>query len=598
MGRYFHVRSPHLLCRYSSALGIVTWWCKKAQCDRVFQGLKIEIFSPNETRSQTTNKRQVPPSNQETDQIQSHFTVVEMIPEVGSTHGNSPAILAAHSNGLMSHRAVEQFHLPPFLRAMLLGMGLLVVLSVRSSEIFTRHFTASVVNERSVWEASVELKAILGEQNSWELMKERQLTQKQGDDQHPQLLEEEIGQNVLKQRLFVDAKTLSPFDIFSASWWQSRERFLAFDAINGIKSVEDDAFGPIYKAGKGIDDACVTRDLLDFCVEHLSRWWKLAGGENWRHPRAPGYQVYQWTLEKLSNYTQRRRSQPLLDDIMNTTLAIVPLGLKDGKAELEQQLWATSLAATLASLLIHSVARVVMVGHYKNDTQMARQALEQLVGGNITILSSDIDGYWETKIGDTELAFVRTDHIESELVSENIPRGALVDLQEALRGVNSVPYLGSTISDGRFRYIFLTEADQILNARLSHPFLVAMDEGGIVIPHRVQPIPHPQDLGHLQASPHILSWPSHKTVISLNASTADRCCDTGEHQDGYRRVCPGRWFFCDYGQANGTFRHLDEYSLISLTDGTGIVALAGNQHSRRCTPMVQTNSNSGGSCLA
>jgi len=45
-----------------------------------------------------------------------------------------------------------------------------------------------------------------------------------------------------------------------------------------------------------------------------------------------------------------------------------------------------------------------------------------------------------------------------------------------------------------FGYSFLTEADQILQARLSNAFLEQLQQDLVVVPHRLQPIPHPDDL--------------------------------------------------------------------------------------------------------
>ena len=116
---------------------------------------------------------------------------------------------------------------------------------------------------------------------------------------------------------------------------------------------------------------------------------------------------------------------------------------------------------------------------------------------------------------------------------------------------------------------------------------------GILIPHRVQPMLHPQDLHGLKLARHVNSLPGHKTVIALDSSRGDGCCDTGQFQKGYKAVCKSLWYQCDYYTKNATFAHLDEYDFISLTTGTGIVALAGNQHSRRCIPKRNSNSNDG-----
>ena len=93
----------------------------------------------------------------------------------------------------------------------------------------------------------------------------------------------------------------------------------------------------------------------------------------------------------------------------------------------------------------------------------------------------------------------------------------------------------------------------------------------------------PDDLRGLNLTQAMRSLPGHKKVISLDA--ADACCDTGYHQANYGKVCRSHWFRCGYSEKNASFHHLDEYDFISLTAGTGIVTLAGNQHSRKCEPV-------------
>lgn len=386
-------------------------------------------------------------------------------------------------------------------------------------------------------------------------------------------------------RLFLKGDELTIKDMFSASWWERIDRFLDFDAENEINIVEDDSFKPILKAGHGHADVRMTRDLLDFCVEHLSKWWKDAGGET------PAY-----ARDVLFEYTQRIQSQsmhppiirpPQQDEYMNTTIAVIPYGVKDESSEEMMQLWGSALAATMTSLLNHGVARIVVVGYYQTDAILARTVFEQLSGTETPWQPTDdhTHNHFETKVGSSEIAFVHTDHVKSMYVSENIPKGALVGLQDALAGrsANPSPYLGDASPD-RFQYVFLTESDQILHARITPDFLAEMDKGRILVPHRGQPMPHPDDLKGLQLSKSIKSLPGHKKVMALD-SASDSCCDTGYHQEGYQKVCNSHWFRCDYGKLYAKFSHLDEYEFISLSQGTRVVLLAGNQHSRKCTPV-------------
>jgi len=61
---------------------------------------------------------------------------------------------------------------------------------------------------------------------------------------------------------------LTEHDMFSASWWQPVERFLEFP-VHKIGIVEDDTFKPLNLAGRGRSDGRMTRDWLDFAIEHL-----------------------------------------------------------------------------------------------------------------------------------------------------------------------------------------------------------------------------------------------------------------------------------------------------------------------------------------
>lgn len=392
-------------------------------------------------------------------------------------------------------------------------------------------------------------------------------------------------QHKISDQLFLKGRELNGLDTFSASWWERTERFLEFNPSVQIHSVEDDAFKPIQKAGKGHHDVRMTHDLLDFSVEHLSQWWKYAGRDTLAYAHA-----------KLDNYTARIRSQPKLqDNYMNTTIAVIPYGVKDKTDAKSKGLWAAALAGTMTSLLNHGIARIIIVGHYKTDETLVRRVFGQLLESKIDNSDYDEkDRHFETRIGASEVAFVHTDNVNSTLIRQNIPKGALVGLQDALAGRsdNAVKYLGRAPVQAmeHFQFVFLTEADQILNARITPEFLTEMQEqNGIIIPHRLQPMPHPQDLQGLRLARHMNSLPGHKDVVALDAAKGDGCCDTGYHQEGYTKVCTSKWFQCDYFPINATFHHLDEYDFMSLTQGMGIVLLAGNQHSRQCIPRKSNN---------
>ena len=125
----------------------------------------------------------------------------------------------------------------------------------------------------------------------------------------------------------------------------------------------------------------------------------------------------------------------------------------------------------------------------------------------------------------------------------------------------------------------MTEADQILHARLSVAFEEEMRSGQVIVPHRLQPIPHSKDIRTF-SNKHLYGDEYHAPPISLSRSLdADACCDTLEHYG--ERTCENFWWVCGYD--TGNFSYFEPFEFIQLTQGgTGIVTLAGNEHGRMC----------------
>ena len=370
---------------------------------------------------------------------------------------------------------------------------------------------------------------------------------------------------------FMDMSELSQRknDVFSAAWWQTTERFLSAK-LEMIKNVEGDCFIPINFAGAGMEDARKTRDYLDFSIEHLSKWWKMT--------EAPGMK---YAIDRLKSYIQRNVIKPE-SSIMNTTLALIPYGVEDKADESSKRMWKTSLSATIVSLIKQGVPRVVVVGTYETDAALTSQVFTELSMDRLEP-SRQFETVLETT--GTELAYVHTDDVDSYYTKINVPKGALFGLRDALKGeADPTPYLGTGDKE-RFEYVYMTEADQILNARLTTDFLDVLNDGRVIIPHRLQLIPHAQDVDQL---PEQIKHFPHDPVKYLDADT-DSCCDTGSHMEGHETICLGHWFQCGFGgKTAGDFSHLEDYEFISLTQGTGIVSLAATNQSRRCAPVQQS----------
>jgi hypothetical protein len=383
----------------------------------------------------------------------------------------------------------------------------------------------------------------------------------------------------------------SESDVYAGSWWQSVPRFLEVD-ITAIGNLEGNSFAAIYSAGRSISDAQMTRDYLDFAVEHLSKWWRM-GGE-------PAMAL---AIGKLQSYIQRTL-QKTSSSVMNSTLAILPFHVSVKRGAVDKQMEATSLAATMALLLQHGVGRIVAVGYNQEDFKYAQIVFRQLLRygqdeHNMTMTASlmhpshtehNINGTTEASavcppfsviFGSTELAFIHMTDMNSTNAGKNVPRGALKGLQTALlNGTSSTVWFGETPS--LFKYIYFTEPDQILNARLTPLFTREMDQGKIMIPHRLQPIPHPLDLAGIVEERLMLPANQFSKVFQLEATT-DSCCDTGECLTRSIDGCGSFWWQCGFNTRN--FSHLEGYNLMTLSEGTGIVSLAATEHSRRCHPL-------------
>jgi hypothetical protein len=141
------------------------------------------------------------------------------------------------------------------------------------------------------------------------------------------------------------------------------------------------------------------------------------------------------------------------------------------------------------------------------------------------------------------------------MVTTNIPKGALKGLKTALTGNTTcddiISWLGSNNHD-KYKYIYLTEADQILDTRLDSltgpAFKKELDDGRTIVPHRLQPIPHALDLDDIALPPpgpndtrstikNVIHGPSEteEFVHDLDIRT-DSCFDTNQRLSRYKNI--------------------------------------------------------------
>ncbi|KAG7343656.1 hypothetical protein IV203_021664 [Nitzschia inconspicua] len=352
-----------------------------------------------------------------------------------------------------------------------------------------------------------------------------------------------------------DTNTL---EVYSAAWWQSVKRCLEFP-IDEITNIEGATYIPVLERGRGLDDIRMTVDFMDFMVEHLSHCYK------W-----PGDDILAYATERIQFATElmvKKGLQQPPSSIMQTTLAVIPFAT-DTDNPIYQRTLQEAMAATIASLLQYGIGRVVIVGHFAQDSIL-------------------------------QLAFVHTKG-DGELV----PKEALRGLKQALQGKidenGLVPemWLGPKLptnqqskSEGarypwtswNWEFIYFTEPDQILNARLTPSFLEAMKGGGIILPHRLQPIPMSSIFWGLTTEK-TAPFQRQKPIFSMD-SEVDACCDLGPNSttgiiEAEKANCADFWWGCSYDDGAN---HFQDYDLIRAT--TGVVHFAADEHARKCRPV-------------
>ena len=366
-------------------------------------------------------------------------------------------------------------------------------------------------------------------------------------------------------------------------------------------------------------------------MEHFSNWWKIVGVYQKDIP-------FNLVIETMEKYIENGMTYPLKqnDLIFNQTLAVIPLSVyadeEHNPADKVFAMNTKTLAATIESIRRAGFGRAVVVGMDELEEKIAKESFRL------------IQGYQERRINlhsttgkqqhILEMAFVRgkaddagTPPPPSDGTTKwNTARAALLglrrafDIAEHLQGSNDnqvTPELKSYVetwlgSDSRepasyWQYIYLTEADSILNTRPSvfQPLKDQVDQGNILVPHRLLTIPSETDIHRSQQRDFFIHRRGdHWEATELDALDfhPDMCCDEYKGPD----TKPGRppnfpdcgdnkpWYTCEFYNSEkpeGEKEHerLKPYKLIRLMQGTGMALLASTEKGRRCTPGKNSN---------
>lgn len=399
-------------------------------------------------------------------------------------------------------------------------------------------------------------------------------------------------------------------DPFAASWLQTREDFMAMD-FGRIKICEDAAFVAFWMPPQRQQKLRMTVDWLDFAVEHLSKWHKtlrLFSEE----------QAYQAAIAKLDYYSSYYANNT--DDNQSIIMQEMDASFRDTIAMIAFQSYNETdfperayvytkhlLGATIESLRRAGFGRVLIVGLYEKDGELVRDTIDYLKSKwDLPVKDTNTAGgsmVVEFVLGSIKQATANKD--DPKLI--NVPKAAVDGLRQAFliatkdqKSASEVIGMASWLGNdpSRWKYVYLTEPDTILHVRPNAlPQLQQqIDQGRVLAPHRLQPIPHQSDVHKTSRPftylPNTNVWPVHEVD-----PRSDVCCDAYQGKDTKPGLppmierCPhGFWHGCDFNdktyQDEDAHKRLKPYGLIRFQAGigTGIVSLAGSVHGRPCAP--------------
>jgi len=381
---------------------------------------------------------------------------------------------------------------------------------------------------------------------------------------------------------FLDRHQLNDLDGYSASWLQTRSSFLAMD-LDRIHSCEDASFVAYWPRLR------MTYDWLDCFVEHLSKWWKLL-------------HVYQqdvaWKVlnQKLTSYTSQASQYVSPTMALRQTIAVIAYQPQTNAeyADRAAALTVLTLGATLESLRRAGMGRVVVVGADSDHESLVQETFQELCRH----LHPTEHRNTVTRLGHMEVSFVSAPKgsLKTSWVDLNVPRGALVGLRQAFetKGSNdnnerdlAKQWLGEHAPE-HWKYVYLTEPDSLLQLRSPEQLLRQADQGHVVVPHRLQPIPHDSDVHGMEERFYVPAVDGFENVADIDIES-DACCDEHQGPDVKPGLppnfpdCGSFWYMCGFLPfENSTHDRLRPYSLIRFQQGSGIVSLASLNHGRRC----------------
>jgi len=362
-------------------------------------------------------------------------------------------------------------------------------------------------------------------------------------------------------------------------------------------------------------------DWLDFAVEHMSRWSKSLDVFNPNHNDVAINKITGNLMKYVEDTPERTKALLSTSDyypLLHPTIAIISSAAiiphHSYVPSRSKDLTATTLGATIASLLRAGIGRIVCTGIDEADEVAVRETYQLI-----------LEQYAERSdwIATTEFAYVQIDEelYKSELVDVHRPKGTIKGLQKALRTDSAPPdiekWLGNTNPPSYWKYVYFTEPDLVLQTRATSLPAIhkALEKGHMLMPHRLELTPHEIDLTKdnvvYNGIQNFLPARGKFTDILDLDGDEDMCCDGGKNRPRWNikvirkdaptaSACADWWWNCGYWNdwvklgLSDEVRHgqiLMYAPFIRLTQGTDIIAFSGTEHERKCHPRKRHSPN-------
>jgi hypothetical protein len=392
-------------------------------------------------------------------------------------------------------------------------------------------------------------------------------------------------------------------DIYSGMWWQSVQSFLPID-FSVLVNLE----GATFRVGNTHWGRLrMARDMLDFGVEHISFLMKFFRfGSNYETMSEATRAAHDILLRKLRQYAYNVFYESPFASLesppaFRSTIAVIPFGYQNRpqsndarQFDPDYEVKHESLRATLASIWQLGVGRAVVVG---GDGAAVAQLFDEF---RSTVTKTSV---WNVKLKvrppTMELAFI------DYPASKNIPKAALMALQQALSPVSSdgasdvkatLQWLGTT-DKAKWKHVYYSEPDLVLHTtpRVITELAQALEANNVLFAHRFNFVAHASDfppdvVGATKTMPAVGRYANVPMMDPYDAD--DKCIWTSQDRDALKvKDCPDYWHQCGFHEKFGggtaeevehAFRLYEPFQLMRLKHGVGFTMASGTEIRNIC----------------